>query len=136
MSAVASHRHEAPMDGSHDTGMSPESDMMSNDGTIDDPSLTGEKRTADDMLGDDLGDDDDPIRSENLHRNRLAATKCRLKKKVWIEELERKTGEASRRHDQLQASIVQLKDELASLRNMLLAHRNCNCNLIQKVRLV
>ncbi len=77
-----------------------------------------------------------PVESDrklrSLERNRVAAHKCRQKKREWVHELEVKTEHASQRHEQLQASISQLKDELIALKTMLLAHRNCNCDLVQK----
>lgn len=75
---------------------------------------------------------DEEKRQKFLERNRQAASKCRQKKKQWIEELEQKAEEATKRNEQLRASVSTLKDELIELKSLLLAHRNCECESIQQ----
>ncbi|KAK9767235.1 hypothetical protein K7432_003116 [Basidiobolus ranarum] len=78
------------------------------------------------------GDNDEDKRRRFLERNRVAASKCRQKKKMWVKELEYKSDEISARNKQLQQLVGQLKEELLHLKSQLLGHRNCNCNVIQQ----
>ncbi|RKP36204.1 hypothetical protein BJ085DRAFT_2216, partial [Dimargaris cristalligena] len=64
-------------------------------------------------------------RKRFLERNRIAASKCRQKKKQWIEELKTQSEVAVQRNKQLTYMIGQLRDEVLTLKNQLLAHRDC-----------
>ncbi|KAJ9081536.1 hypothetical protein DSO57_1013668 [Entomophthora muscae] len=79
-------------------------------------------------------DDEDPEtkRQRFLERNRIAASKCRQKKKVWMQQLATEADQAAARNKALQMMVNQLKDEVLVLKNQLLAHRNCSCNVIQQ----
>ncbi|KAJ2860990.1 hypothetical protein GGH94_005178 [Coemansia aciculifera] len=67
-----------------------------------------------------------------LERNRVAASKCRQKKKVWIQDLERRAEEATMQNRSLHIAVAQLKEEVLILKNQLLAHRNCGCSAVQQ----
>lgn len=67
-----------------------------------------------------------------LERNRMAASKCRLKKKQWIMDLENRAEIAERQNIFLQESVAKLKNELISIKHLFLSHKNCECNLVQK----
>ncbi|KAK9768803.1 hypothetical protein K7432_000321 [Basidiobolus ranarum] len=77
-------------------------------------------------------DDSEEKRKKFLERNRMAASKCRQKKKVWMQELEMKSEEVTDRNKSLHMMVGQLKEEVLQLKGQLLAHRNCNCNVIQQ----
>ncbi|KAJ1963316.1 hypothetical protein H4R35_007262 [Dimargaris xerosporica] len=79
-------------------------------------------------------DDDasDEKRLRFLERNRIAASKCRQKKKQWIESLKQQSEEVTQRNKQLNMVVTQLKEEILVLKNQLLAHRDCNCTVIQQ----
>ncbi|TKA67596.1 hypothetical protein B0A49_04578 [Cryomyces minteri] len=67
-------------------------------------------------------DPEDGVKRDRfLERNRLAAAKCRQKKKVWTEGLE-------------EPEIANLRNELMSLKGMVLAHveANCGCTRIRE----
>ncbi|CAJ0829860.1 6625_t:CDS:2 [Entrophospora sp. SA101] len=67
-----------------------------------------------------------------LERNRVAASKCRQKKKVWVQDLNDRVITAEKINAQLTSSVRALKDELMSLQDQVMAHINCtNCNLVQ-----
>ncbi|KAI8848480.1 hypothetical protein BC829DRAFT_417626 [Chytridium lagenaria] len=74
---------------------------------------------------------EDDKRKKFLERNRVAASKCRQKKKLWMQELEQKSTELSERNKELHITVGQLKDEVLLLKNQLLLHRQCRCNMIQ-----
>lgn len=66
-----------------------------------------------------------PSRARQLERNRVAANKCRLKKKHENDKMQSiLMGETARR-DTLVAEISALKEELWHLKNRIFAHANC-----------
>ncbi|KAI8388324.1 uncharacterized protein BYT42DRAFT_602874 [Radiomyces spectabilis] len=77
------------------------------------------------------GDDAEEQRKRFLERNRVAAFKCRQKKKKWMQELEYRSDQVINQHKELQAIVMQLREESMFLRNQLLAHSNCNCTAVQ-----
>jgi len=64
-------------------------------------------------------------------RNRLAATKCRLKSKAMVEQLAALEAEGSETNRSLHATAAALRDQVYELHNMLLQHVDCGCELIQ-----
>ncbi|KAJ3031508.1 hypothetical protein HDV00_008259 [Rhizophlyctis rosea] len=91
---------------------------------------TGSKRKAGVAGMEDP--DEEEKRKKFLERNRLAASKCRQKKKAWMQELERRSSEISAKNRHLQMVVHGLKEEILVLKNQLLLHRNCECNVIQQ----
>ncbi|KAJ2008349.1 hypothetical protein GGI04_001163 [Coemansia thaxteri] len=71
-------------------------------------------------------------RNRFLERNRVAASKCRQKKKVWIQELERRAENATMQNRSLHIAIAQLKEEVIILKSQLLTHRNCQCTMVHQ----
>ncbi|KAL6897527.1 hypothetical protein GGI43DRAFT_95949 [Trichoderma evansii] len=65
-------------------------------------------------------------RTKNLERNRIAASKCRQKKKEWVVELEETKASMELRHNNLRMEYFQLLDEVTSIKNQLMAHATCN----------
>ncbi|KAK4082789.1 transcriptional regulator family: bZIP [Trichoderma aggressivum f. europaeum] len=65
-------------------------------------------------------------RSKNLERNRIAASKCRQKKKEWVLELEETKSGMELRHNSLRVEYFQLLDEVTRIKNQLMAHAACN----------
>ncbi|KAH6611601.1 bZIP transcription factor [Trichoderma cornu-damae] len=65
-------------------------------------------------------------RSKNLERNRIAASKCRQKKKEWVLELEETKSGMELRHTNLRMEYFQLLDEVTRIKNHLMAHATCN----------
>ncbi|KAJ1920533.1 hypothetical protein H4219_001232 [Mycoemilia scoparia] len=83
--------------------------------------------------GSNGGDEDsDERRRRFLERNRIAASKCRQKKKQWVKELEQRAEEATIQNHNLHTAVAQLKEEILALKSQLIAHRNCNCSMIQQ----
>ncbi|KAJ2562732.1 hypothetical protein IW140_006346 [Coemansia sp. RSA 1813] len=71
-------------------------------------------------------------RRKFLERNRIAASKCRQKKKMWVQELERRAEDATMQNRSLHIAVAQLKEEVLILKNQLLAHHSCGCNAVQQ----
>ena len=60
-----------------------------------------------------------------LERNRAAASRCRAKKKLWVEELEKKSKDINTVNSDLQQEILMLKSEVQQLKSILIAHKDC-----------
>ncbi|KAI9230407.1 MAG: hypothetical protein DHS80DRAFT_5825, partial [Piptocephalis tieghemiana] len=71
-------------------------------------------------------------RQRFLERNRIAASKCRQKKKAWIRSLEEKAESAQKEHDNLRAKVSALQQEVAFLRGQLTKHHQCSCSVIHE----
>ncbi|KAK0108282.1 hypothetical protein ONS95_003098 [Cadophora gregata] len=68
---------------------------------------------------------DEEKRKNFLERNRVAALKCRQRKKQWLANLQQKVEMYSVENDSLNATVQQLRDELVNLKTILLAHKDC-----------
>ncbi|QKX58403.1 uncharacterized protein TRUGW13939_05525 [Talaromyces rugulosus] len=64
-------------------------------------------------------------REKFLERNRLAASKCRQKKKEHTMQLESRFKEASDKRELLNAEISRLRSEVLGLKNEVLRHAQC-----------
>ncbi|KAI9337149.1 hypothetical protein DFJ73DRAFT_763484 [Zopfochytrium polystomum] len=103
-----------------------------------------QSQSASDGSDDDGGDggddggaggssaDPDARRRRFLERNRLAASKCRQKKKQFVQELERRSIAETEKNRELAALVAQLREEVVVLRNQLLLHRGCGCGGVKE----
>uniref|UniRef100_A0A8D3BC46 Cyclic AMP-dependent transcription factor ATF-7 n=2 Tax=Scophthalmus maximus TaxID=52904 RepID=A0A8D3BC46_SCOMX len=82
------------------------------------------RRTAD--------DDPDERRQRFLERNRAAASRCRQKRKLWVGSLEKKAEELSSLNVSLSNEVSLLRNEVAHLKQLLLAHKDCPVTNLQK----
>lgn len=71
-------------------------------------------------------------RSRFLERNRVAASKCRQKKKVWIDKLELQLREQHARRNSLQLLVESLKTEAFYLRVEMMSHTRCSSPSIKR----
>jgi len=85
--------------------------------------------------GPSEGSDDDDVedkREKYREKNRLAAAKCRLKKKDNVETLEIRHRDLSAKNNYMKREERKLRDELSRLRTMALGHcagnPNCRCD--------
>ncbi|KAK5658580.1 hypothetical protein OQA88_1973 [Cercophora sp. LCS_1] len=84
-----------------------------------------------DMMMDEKGANgkskmtDEEKRKNFLERNRVAALKCRQRKKQWLANLQTKVELFSTENDNLTAQISQLREEVVNLKTLLLAHKDC-----------
>lgn len=72
----------------------------------------------------------DAKRKRFLERNRVAASKCRQKKKQWMQELENNARKAQSDSKQLHGMVSILREELLRLKGELLKHSTCGCDQI------
>ncbi|CAK7227373.1 Transcription factor [Sporothrix bragantina] len=64
-------------------------------------------------------------RKNFLERNRVAALKCRQRKKQWLQNLQSKVELYSTENESLSTQINQLREEIVNLKTLLLAHKDC-----------
>lgn len=69
----------------------------------------------------------DTKREKFLERNRVAASKCRRKKKEWTDGLEEKLRHLQAENSHLRSLRVILKEDVLSLRGEMLRHQCCGC---------
>ncbi|KAI9716969.1 MAG: hypothetical protein M1828_007483 [Chrysothrix sp. TS-e1954] len=68
---------------------------------------------------------DEEKRKNFLERNRVAALKCRQRKKQWLANLQTKVEIFTSENDALSAQCTQLREEIMNLKTLLLAHKDC-----------
>lgn len=56
---------------------------------------------------------------------RVAALKCRQRKKQWLANLQTKVEIFSTENDSLSAQVTQLREEIVGLKTILLQHKEC-----------
>lgn len=84
----------------------------------------------------DMGEGKGQGKSTNVQRekNRLAAAKCRAKKKATSEDMQENHREGSKQNSYLHREVRELRDQKAFLRNSLLQHEPgvCQCHAIHR----
>jgi len=76
---------------------------------------------------------DEEKRKNFLERNRVAALKCRQRKKQWLANLQAKVELFSTENDALSQSVTQLREELVNLKTIMLAHKDCPVSIQQGI---
>ncbi|KAI7888009.1 uncharacterized protein EV154DRAFT_426403 [Mucor mucedo] len=70
-------------------------------------------------------DHNDEKRRNFLERNRQAALKCRQRKKQWLTNLQERVEYLTNDNEQLQMQANVMRDEVLSLRRLLMVHKDC-----------
>ena len=60
-----------------------------------------------------------------LERNRASSMRARAKRKAWIEQLQQSLKKANETNANLQAQVKSLHAQVAKLKTLLLAHKDC-----------
>lgn len=68
---------------------------------------------------------DQEKKKEILERNRASSMRARAKRKAWIQELKRTVANVNETNAALQMEIKALRAEVAKLKTLLLAHKDC-----------
>lgn len=68
---------------------------------------------------------DEEKRKSFLERNRVAALKCRQRKKQWLENLQARVEYYSVENESLTAQVASLREQLQGVKNILLQHKDC-----------
>lgn len=69
---------------------------------------------------------EDEKRKQFLERNRVAASKCRQRKKQLFSKMESELSFYSNGYRELSVQVTQLRDQLLQLRGVLINHQDCN----------
>lgn len=85
-----------------------------------------------DGLDDDGGEEGDEKREKFLERNRVAASKCRQKKKNWTTNLEQRARDLTNERQILATHVAMLRNELLELKCKCLEHTDCECEQIRQ----
>lgn len=101
--------------------MNPDEDDDEDDSKMEDSHPDGKKMT------------DEEKRKNFLERNRVAALKCRQRKKQWLANLQQKVEIFSTENDALAATVTQLREEIVGLKTLLLAHKDCPVSAAQGI---
>ena len=76
--------------------------------------------------------DDGSRRDKFLERNRIAASKCRQRKKEWVSGLEEAKNGLETQNSQLQMEYNGLLGEVSRMKNQIMAHASCHDPNIDK----
>ena len=87
--------------------------------------------SRDTSAGADADPSGDAQRAKVLERNRIAASKCREKKKTQAAELERTARALKRRQADMQLAAAGLREQVMGLKAELLEHVDCGCARIR-----
>lgn len=74
----------------------------------------------------------DAKRQRFLERNRMAASKCREKKRLQTLRTIADADAITARNQALHESLDELQEEVRALKNQILCHRDCGCDVIRK----
>lgn len=74
----------------------------------------------------------DEKRKQFLERNRVAALKCRQRKKQLFQKMEDELAYFLQGHRELSAQVVQLREQILTLRGIIIQHKDCPA-LLQSV---
>ncbi|KAI8367301.1 hypothetical protein BD560DRAFT_371709 [Blakeslea trispora] len=72
--------------------------------------------------------EDEEKRKNFLERNRIAALKCRQRKKQWLQNLQAKVEYLVTENEQYHLQANALREELIQLKTLLMAHKDCPVN--------
>jgi ATF/CREB family transcription factor len=75
--------------------------------------------------GDKTKMTDEEKRKNFLERNRVAALKCRQRKKQWLQSLQNKVELFNNENEVLLQENQRLKEEVVNLKTLLMAHKDC-----------
>ncbi|RSL64695.1 hypothetical protein CEP54_004558 [Fusarium duplospermum] len=90
------------------------------------PTAVKESVVQEDEEEEDIDDGESSKRSKFLKRNRIAASKCRQKKKEWVNNLEETRYGLEHQHSTLQTEYNDLLGEVSKMKNQLMQHAGCN----------
>ncbi|KAK3899774.1 Mis12-Mtw1 protein family-domain-containing protein [Staphylotrichum tortipilum] len=99
--------------------------MSSNEMDMDHSDDDGQDMGGDDVGGSKSKMTDEEKRKNFLERNRVAALKCRQRKKQWLANLQTKVEMFSSENESLTSQITALREEVVNLKTLLLAHKDC-----------
>ncbi|KAI8636938.1 hypothetical protein BD408DRAFT_425379 [Parasitella parasitica] len=101
------------------------SSAVTNDSEEDDSAAINGNSSKKKSKSNSKDPEDDEKRKNFLERNRIAALKCRQRKKQWLNNLQAKVEFLTSDNERLQIQSESLKEEIVNLKTLLLAHKDC-----------
>ncbi|RGP69899.1 hypothetical protein FLONG3_7655 [Fusarium longipes] len=95
--------------------------------------FSDESKTRLEDSGDKLKRANEENRKNFLERNRIAAFKCRQRKKQWLSSLQTKVEMFDTENDALTVQVSRLKEEALNLKTLLFAHQDCPVSQQQRL---
>ena len=103
-----------------------------NNGELSSQSVKRSRRLPRALSGVETRDKPEDVkRSKFLERNRVAASKCRQKKKEWTQNLENRARELQKSNSMLRLDVESYRQEIQWLKGEMLKHSSCDCEQIQ-----
>ncbi|KAH8168469.1 bZIP transcription factor domain-containing protein [Sarocladium implicatum] len=127
----SSEQKEAPTPASNDRDEKPRKKRAKNIAKKSNTEVSNENIPEKSELSD-LNDIPQTQRMRVMERNRIAATKCRTRKRSEASTLASCEQQMEEQHRQLSSCFESLRHELYVLKTQLLQHTDCNCVLIQR----
>ncbi|KAL5611308.1 hypothetical protein FOBRF1_007425 [Fusarium oxysporum] len=90
-----------------------------------DMNFSDESKTKLEYGGYKFNKPDEEKRKNFLERNRIAALKCRQRKKQWLTNLQTKIEMFNTENDTLTVQVTRLREEAVNLKTLLFAHKDC-----------
>lgn len=120
--------HGEDEDDEHTVKEEPEEEIASKSGTVSESDRSTKKarksKDSDRPRKLRVATEDDK-RQQFLERNRVAASKCRQRKKQLFRKMEDELSFYSTGYRELSAQVTQLRDQLLVMREVVLGHKNC-----------
>ncbi|EGG06893.1 uncharacterized protein MELLADRAFT_106426 [Melampsora larici-populina 98AG31] len=117
--------YDEPMNGNGNDSDSDGNDWGAEDGAMNDRgSASGKGGGGGGGGGGGKGETEEEKRKNFLERNRQAALKCRQRKKAWLANLQSKVESLERENEGLEMTIGRLREEIESIRSILLVHHD------------
>ncbi|CAO3621590.1 unnamed protein product [Mucor hiemalis] len=87
-----------------------------------------QKKSKSSITSKENDPEDEEKRKNFLERNRIAALKCRQRKKQWLQNLQTKVEYLAADNEQYHMQANALREELINLKTLLMAHKECPIN--------
>ncbi|CCU78301.1 unnamed protein product [Blumeria hordei] len=104
-----------------------------NSHSVEEPMSEDETGNHSELGADGKKMTDEEKRKNFLERNRIAALKCRQRKKQWLNSLQAKVEVYASENEGLNAQIQALRDEIVHIKTLLLAHKECPVSVAQGI---
>ncbi|KAF9281703.1 hypothetical protein BGZ68_006462 [Mortierella alpina] len=96
------------------------------------PKSSSSSRKHSSPAEDEEEESNETKRRKFLERNRVAASKCREKKRQQTLKTIADADTITARNQALHETLDELQEEVRTLKNQILCHRSCSCDVIQK----
>ncbi|KAL8736011.1 MAG: hypothetical protein Q9166_000573 [cf. Caloplaca sp. 2 TL-2023] len=124
---------QQPSDAKHESEGKRERQSTPSDSKNNTPAKRSRKngRASNGSTGQASSSAEEVRRSKFLERNRVAASKCRQKKKEWTQNLEKRARDLQKENQSMRMMMESMRDEMLFIKGEMLKHTTCGCEQIQ-----